>query len=352
MCRCLLLRALVPVVLVLVSCDQNTSPTQPVTTVDQPLPVPEFAWASNSWRARAPMPTGRERNAAGVVVNSAGESILYVFGGTTPDEFGDDVLTIEAYNYATDKWITKSSRFRGTWTNGVGVIGGRLYISGGLTSLGVLRTLYAYDPARDLMIRKADMPRSISNGVTGVIGGKLYVLTGVCNSCTGDSHQGSFSRRFWRYDPGTNLWSFLPWCPRVHAGGVGGVINGKFYVAGGTSEVGASSGLDMYDPLTNKWKALASMPEPVGDAGGAVLNNQLYSVGGEGPLGHWKVFAYNPVTNSWTTKAPMLTGRQWPAVATITAFGNSKILAVGGFQTDNGGSTPLQAARANEAYKP
>lgn len=339
----------------LASCGDSTTPTEPGPGRDHTPTAPEFAWASNSWAARAPLPTGRERNAAGVVRNSLGRSILYVLGGVTPDEFGDDVTSIEAYDYVTNTWTTKSSRFSGTWTNGVGEIGGKLYISGGLTSSAALKTLYAYDPVNDRLTRKADMPRRVSGGVTGVIGGKLYVLTAVCNDCTGDSHQGSFSRRFWRYDPATNSWSFLAWCPRVHADAAAGVINGKFYVAGGGDGVQIeSSNLDVYDPVTNRWKALAPMPEPVRSAGGAVLNNRFYSVGGVGPQGHWKVFAYDPVTNTWQTKAPMLTGRQWPATATITAFANSKILAVGGFEDGNltGELTDRSAASANEAYKP
>lgn len=336
--------------LTFISCSENTTPSQPEGSGNHPQVAPEFAWASNSWAARSRLPTARERNAAGVVKNSVGESIVYVLGGVAPDDFGTDVSTIEAYKYATNTWTTKTSRFKGTWTNGVGVIGGKLYISGGFSSTGALKTLYVYDPLRDRLTRKADMPRRFSSGVTGVIGGKLYVLPAVCNNCTN-----TFSRRFYRYDPSTNVWTSLPSCPRIHADGAGGVISGRFYVAGGGDGTEIDSpNLDVYDPVTNKWKSLHSMPEPVRSAGGAVVDNQLYSVGGVGSRGHWKVFAYNPVTNTWRTKAPMLIGRQWPAATTITAFGNSKILAMGGFKDGNltGELTDTSAASANEAYKP
>jgi Kelch motif len=64
----------------------------------------------------------------------------------------------------------------------VGVIAGKLYLSGGfddtLTTSKPLAKLVVYDPVRDVFVRKRDMPRRSIWGVTGVIGGRLYVLTG------------------------------------------------------------------------------------------------------------------------------------------------------------------------------
>ena len=90
------------------------------------------------------------------------------------------------------------------------------------------------------------------------------------------------------------------------------------------------------------------MPKVLHSAARTVLNNQLYVVGGADPVSlsaSKTVYAYNPGTNSWTTRTPMLTARPTLAAVTITAFGNSKIVAAGG-QTD------AAPTRANEAYKP
>ena len=227
----------------------------------------------------------------------------------------------------------------------MGVIGGKLYKSGGVEDHGEgpepHAVLVAYDPVRDVFIRKANMPRTSANGVSGVIGGRLYVLTGLCGpDCT---HR--ITRRLYRYDPSTDAWdASLPWCPNAHLLGAGGVIGGKFYVAGGVDANGnGSARLDVYNPATNSWKALAPMPRAVASIAGAVINNKLYIMGGSSKT----VYSYDPATNRWSTKAPMLTARRNLAAASlITPSGNPKILGVGGYSDDQRGF------RANELYTP
>jgi N-acetylneuraminic acid mutarotase len=321
----------------LLSCNDATAPTQPGPVADQP-PTPEFAWASNSWQTRAPLPTGREGLAAGVVTSPTGQQILYLLGGIEPNS-SQDVTTIDAYDYASNSWTARVAWFAGWKTNGVGQIGSKLYVSGGwgaFTGEGrtIRPSLFVYDPATDVVTRLANMPRPTASGVTGVIGGKLYVLTGFCANCPE-----SISRRFYRYDPATNTWGFLNWVPRAHADGAGGVINGKFYVAGGYDGTSVSAGLDVYDPVTQKWSARAALPAPVAEVAGAVLNNKLYVVGGN------TTYMYDPVTNRWATKAPLPTPRNRLATAAVTAFGNTKLLALGGSHDE-------ATAKKNEAYKP
>jgi N-acetylneuraminic acid mutarotase len=329
-------------VFALFACTDHT-PTQPGDTGDRPGGSPEFAWASNSWQTRAPMPTERHKHAVGVVANSAGQQIVYVMGGGID---ASDVTAIDAYNYETNTWTRKRAKFQVSYPNGIGVIGGKLYISGGILEIGesfnqVRPDLYVYDPVADVITRKANMPRSSAGGVTGVIGGKLYVLTPSCDECAD-----KVSLRFIRYDPATNAWAFLTWAPRQHFQGAGGVINGKFYVTAGFDRGNNTTALDVYDPATNKWSTRAPMPRAIGEGAGTVLNNKLYIVGGGATGGLRDVFAYDPVSNTWSAKAALPTGRTRLAVATITAFGNSKILAMGGCG-DTGCPTP-----ENDAYKP
>jgi N-acetylneuraminic acid mutarotase len=255
------------------------------------------------------------------------------------------VGAIEAFNYATNSWQTMKENGAAVETNGLGVIGGKLYFSGGLTEHGdgpeADNSLVAYDPVRDAFTVKASMPRHTYDGVTGVIGGKLYVVLGFCSDCT---H--FIDRRLYRYDPATNTWNTsLSWAPHPHALGAGGVIKGKFYVAGGVADVNGnpSNTLDVYDPATNTWKTLAPLPFPVVAAAGAVIQNQLYLIGG-GHRGR-SVLAYDPVTNTWKQKNALPTGRiNLAAASFVTPSGNPKILAVGGRGS--------QAYTANELYTP
>ena len=128
-------------------------------------------------------------------------------------------------------------------SNGVGRIGNTLYISGGETYCGgswhIDGGFWAYDPATNTLTRKPTPPKLTADGVTGVIDGKLYVLPGLCSS---DYYpdipvycETSPSARLFRYNPATNLWATKQSAPHYHANGAGGVINGKFYVAGGAN---------------------------------------------------------------------------------------------------------------------
>ena len=315
-------------------------PTAPAATAERP----SFAEAGGSWSAhKAPMPTPRAYLAAAVRNNSLGQPVLYAIGGFDPG--AGLTRAVEAYNFATNRWTSRAKLpLALAFTNGVGVIGGKLYMSGGHWEAtdgrsGFHPGLNVYDPAANSWSKKADMPRRFAAGVTGVIDGKLYVLTGTCDNC-GPSR---VSRRFYRYDPATNFWAALPWAPNPHVSGAGGVINGKFYVAGGSGAGGlATNKLDVYDPVTNRWTTLASMGMARHGAAGAVLQNKLYVIGranadeGE-PQG--QVEAYDPVTNKWSPKTSIPgAGRGDLAAGTVTYQGRSHIVVVGGFDVE--GSTP------------
>ena len=106
-----------------------------------------------------------------------------------------------------------------------------------------------------------------------------------------------------------------------------GVIDGKFFVAGGFTDK-----LDIYNPVTNRWSSGASLPSPRSLGGGAVLGAKLYVIGGYSAAGRAdEVLAYNPKTNQWTTKAPLPAARTGLAAAKILIEGRPHIVALGGY---------------------
>jgi N-acetylneuraminic acid mutarotase len=335
----------------LISCGHDTSPTEPATTAENPA-LGASLTAGGTWTTKAPMPTPRGDLAAGVRNNSLGQPVLYAIGGFDPG--AGITRAVEAYNFVTNRWNARARLPLALMhTNGVGVIGGKLYLSGGIFEKadggsGWHPGLNVYDPTTNSWTKKADMPRRFAQGVTGVIKGKLYVLVGTCNNCGPER----ITRRLYRYDPATNVWTALARAPNPHVLGAGAVINGKFYVAGGQgTDLRASNKLDVYNPATNRWTTGAPMPTARYGAAGAALQNKLYVIGranaGEGePQG--EVEAYDPVTNTWSTKTPMPgAGRGELAAATVTYLGQSHILAVGGFDVE--GST---SGSVNQAYTP
>jgi N-acetylneuraminic acid mutarotase len=318
------------------ACGEDRLPTQPDTAGDPTPAAPSFALASNSWTAKAPM--GGPFNsllAAGVAPNSAGQSIVYTFGGVSDDEGGTGAA-IQAYNVATNTWTTKSYDHRVFVydLNGVAKIGSKLYFSGGRAhddgDIPSSPLTWAYDYTNDRLIRKADMPKATSQGVTGVIDGKMYVLPGLCNTAYWPFPgycEHSAIRQLYRYDPLKNTWGARRASPHYHPYGAGGVIGGKFYVAGGT----VTAALDVYDPATDSWRTLAPLPT-TGRAIGTVFGQRLFVIVGFGS--ERRAYAYDPATNTWQARtAPTL---DHSAVVRVALDGIAHLLAVGG-EHDVGG---------------
>jgi N-acetylneuraminic acid mutarotase len=168
------------------------------------------------------------------------------------------------------------------------------------------------------------MPRAGACGTQGVINNLLYVNTG-CGQFADPS-------QFYRYNPATNLWSTLPPPPVRHDYGVGEVIGGKFYLAGG--EFGPQ--LHVYNPATNNWATKAPVPQNLPMMSGAVLNGRLLAAGGfDGPaepsVDVRTLRVYNPATNTWAIRAPMPTPRSTAAGAAA----GGKFFVIGGFENND-----------------
>jgi N-acetylneuraminic acid mutarotase len=89
-------------------------------------------------------------------------------------------------------------------------------------------------------------------------------------------------------------------------------ISGTMYVAGGNGgtpgiSIIPEASLYAYNPLSDSWTNLAPMPGPrYGGSGAGVISNQLYIVGGwttSPPLPNNNLWVYDPVANAWTAKA-------------------------------------------------
>jgi N-acetylneuraminic acid mutarotase len=314
-----------------------------------------------SWALRAPMPTPREGLATAVVQNVSGQYILYAIGGCCGTNQTGSLKRVEAYNASTNAWTRKADlpAKRGG-LNGAQVIGGKVYVPGGVDETGVAtKTLYVYTPGTNTWTQKANLPRSIAGGITGVIGGKLFLLTGNSNA---------LPQRLYRYDPATNTWTRRADLPRDHRFGAGTVINGKFYVVWGHSPT-----VDVYDPATNKWTKRLTMSRAdwpqytitkyndlvVGPAiyspAAVNLNNRLHLIGGfivdseEDTRVIAESYVYDPVTNQWTQKASLARIRaQMGAGRVKDAAGHLRTIVTGG----ESGWEGEEIVRTTEAFTP
>ena len=121
------------------------------------------------------------------------------------------------------------------------------------------------------------------------------------------------------------------------------VVNGKIYAIGGENNSAIGPNVlninEAYDPATNTWTTKKPMPTARHSFGIAVYQNKIYCIGGSinGPyLAVNEV--YDPATDSWETKTLMPTARGALTANTV----NGNIYLMGG----NSGNI------TNEAYDP
>lgn len=105
---------------------------------------------------------------------------------------------------------------------------------------------------------------------------------------------------------------------------------------------GYLSNNEVYDPLSNTWASKAPMPTSRAGAAAGVLTGKVYVLGGGTGSGIFStVEAYDPASNSWTTEPSMPGVRQFLAAGVV----DNVLCAIGG---DNN----FIALPANEAFTP
>lgn len=245
-------------------------------------------------------------------------------------------------------WLGKAALPTQRNTLGVAAVNGMLYAVGGQAPSGAqLGTVEAYDPGTNTWTRKADMPTARGRLALAVVDGILYAIGG----CT-DNACGGFVGTVEAYDPLTDTWNTTPLAPMPtpRRDFLVGVVDGIIYAVGGLQGP-ASNGIDTveaYDPSTDTWTTKTSMPTARGALVGGMVNGMLYAVGGStGYASTSRHFflneAYDAATDTWATKAPI------PLLGVYAAAAGNGFLYV--FGAGNGAATEAYDA-ANDTWTP
>lgn len=173
-------------------------------------------------------------------------------------------------------------------------------------------------------VRVADAPEARSRAAGAIIGANFYYVGG-------ESMDGR-NLSAWVYEVPTNTWRTIAPLPAVPGGG--GVSNvdaaayaGKVYLPGGYTGTVGIDRLLAYNTLTDSWATLAPMPGPRYGYSAVTLNNYLYVVGGtDGEVVQNTLFRYDLANNVWASLNPMGTAREYAGAAVI----NGKIYVAGG----------------------
>jgi len=183
------------------------------------------------------------------------------------------------------------------------------------------------------------MPTAVwAPGGVGAIAGKIYVVGGWNSS-------GAPVADTQIYNPGTNSWSTGAALPTATADGVGAVVNNVLYIFGGSSShsqcTTVTNAVWAYNPTTNSWSSKTAMPTARCSMGVAVRNNIVYVVGGYNAGRLKTVESFDPATDSWKEEAGLLVGKSEPSAGLV----GTVIVAADGYTAsgDNGD---------NESYNP
>lgn len=131
---------------------------------------------TNTWESKAPMPTPRH-NPAIVVYNN----IIYVFGGGgTPTDIWADLNTVEAYDPATNTWVSKSALPTIRFKPGAAVINDKIYITGGFSDGAMSSRVDVYCPETDTWEDATKLPKPILFSGVVAVNNTIFV-SGGCN---------------------------------------------------------------------------------------------------------------------------------------------------------------------------
>jgi N-acetylneuraminic acid mutarotase len=143
--------------------------------------VDEYDPKTNTWRARASLPTPRSHFAIAAVANK-----IYVIGGRIGSAFlpaGSNTDIVEAYDPLAGAWSAplvrmpnpRSAAGAAVWHNRIFILGGEAPQRGAST---VFKTAETYDPARNEWKTLPAMPLARRSFAAGVIGDRLYTVGG------------------------------------------------------------------------------------------------------------------------------------------------------------------------------
>ena len=125
----------------------------------------------------------------------------------------------------------------------------------------------------------------------------------------------------------------------------------KIFVIGGSVGDTFTGNVEVYDPITDTWQTKASMPTPRADLCASVVNGKIYLIGGKTYSSTAPYYrqtsineVYDPATNTWSTNASIPTAVQGYA---STVIGN-KIYIIGGTRQSVLGSDTFTSA--NQIY--
>lgn len=218
-----------------------------------------------------------------------------------------------------------------------------------LLAVAIAAAVLLYRPPKPRLVslgnwsEKAPMPKPRTGAAVAVLDGRLYVVSGFDGAKTIDAVEA--------YDPVTDSWTSRASIPTARTAAGAAAIAGKLYVFGGCGRnsegnhdcrVGTTNAMEAYDPRTNTWTTKAPMPTTRSAVAAAVIGDKLYVAGGRGPCPPCPPYQvleiYDPSTDTWDRSAAPLP---------IAVSGAGGVALNGKFYVVGGDTGRPEAPRAN-----
>ncbi len=215
----------------------------------------EYDPATDSWKALAPLPTKRGSPVAATV---GGKIYVIGGATTSPGAREPivhparphvTVGTVEEYDPATNSWRARTPMPTPRNHAGVGVVGGKIYVIGGRTGAAFISVatntdiVEEYDPATDTWGSvKARMPTARSAVAYATYKDRIYIAGGEFQD---DRLMAAF-RVFEAYHPPTNSWLTLPRMPVPRHGLAGAVIGNRLHLVSGDVQSSGLTGVEVH----------------------------------------------------------------------------------------------------------
>ena len=262
-------------------------------------------------------------------------------GGASAYSVIADGQPLSASTFTKINWSTVAAAPIGRAEALHAVVGGKLYVFAGFSgNAGPVARSDVYDPATNTWTRIADMPRRLTHAGTAVDGRDVYFAGGYIGTGTGYTQQFG-TKEVWRYNVDANAYTRMPDLPVALASGGLVLVGRNLHHFGGNNasrqDVAVHYVLNLDNPAAG-WVAKRSMPTARSHMGYVTLGGSIYAIGGqkgndETLVAQSVVEAYDPATDTWTTKKPMPKGVNHISGSTFVMGG--RILTLGG-QTGHG----------------
>ena len=229
----------------------------------------EYDPATNTWTTKAAVPTGRSS-----LVTVAVQNKIYAIGGYDDEQVGTPIGKNEMYDPVTDTWATKTEMPTARGQMCANTVDGQIYVMGGLEWVGYYKVeesnkTEAYNPATNTWITKAELPYAVADVSSVVVGDKIYVLSSPIQI----------------YDIKTDSWSIGSFLPEEQSDADALTISDEqgrelIYIFGGGEKLIYSDLVQIYDPENDVWGVGSHMPTPRRGLAVVVVKNQIYALGG------------------------------------------------------------------------